>query len=63
MTHNLCVERVDVKRQLLYVRGCVPGNRGDVVRVKDASRSMKWDDQELWTVRFVFLFSNAHRTN
>lgn len=38
--HNLMVYRVDAVRNLLYVRGAVPGNSGGWVRVRDAVKKL-----------------------
>lgn len=35
---NLWVVKVDVERNLLYVKGTVPGNNGGIVRVTDARK-------------------------
>ena len=33
---SLCVLRIDADRNLLFLAGCVPGNPGEVVRVRDS---------------------------
>jgi len=38
-THNLVIARIDAQRQLLLVRGAVPGARGASVRVRPAVKS------------------------
>ncbi|PXF48770.1 50S ribosomal protein L3 [Gracilariopsis chorda] len=38
---NLMVYRIDADRNLIYVRGAVPGNSGNWVRVRDAVKKLK----------------------
>lgn len=40
--HNLTVLRVDLERELLFVKGNVPGPAGGMVEVTDARRNLIW---------------------
>ncbi|KAI0564070.1 Ribosomal protein L3 [Gracilaria domingensis] len=42
---NLMVYRIDCDRNLIYVRGAVPGNSGNWVRVRDAVKKLRRNDQ------------------
>lgn len=41
--HNLMVYRIDGERNLIYVRGAVPGNKGGWIRVRDAVKKLRPD--------------------
>ncbi|BGP22593.1 50S ribosomal protein l3 [Rhodotorula toruloides] len=45
-TQNLMVERIDLARNVLYVRGHVPGAPGGFVRVTDAKKKVGWKARE-----------------
>jgi hypothetical protein len=42
--HSLRVVKIDTMYNLLYVKGCLPGAAGSVVRVRDAKRRL-WHGQ------------------
>lgn len=41
---NLLLYAIDPKRNLLFVKGAIPGRKGTIVRVKDAIKRPAWDD-------------------
>lgn len=45
--HNLLVVRIDVEKELLYVKGNVPGPRGGSVTIQDARRP-NWKAQKIY---------------
>ncbi|BGP29836.1 hypothetical protein JCM10296v2_001582 [Rhodotorula toruloides] len=45
-TQNLMVERIDLARNVVYVRGHVPGAPGGFVRVTDAIKKVGWKAKE-----------------
>lgn len=44
-TQNLQVERIDTAKNVVFVRGCVPGPKGGFVRMRDALKKVTWANE------------------
>lgn len=44
---NLRIVKVDVGRNILYVKGAIPGNKGEFVEIKDAVKRPLWNTEKV----------------